>query len=367
MKPSSNQRIALAAHLKATAAPRIMSCALGLAILAQGSAHAGNYNVTDLGSLPGQTNTWTWQQTINSRGEVAAYANTIPDPNAFSGDESYVWSGGTVYSLPGLAGATDTIAFALNDVGQVVGRSTQPGAPNHPVLWDHGTIQVLPELPGDNKGGALMINNYGNAVGYSANTALGIRRAVVWSGGSVSPLPPLAGGGIYDEALGINQHGDIAGFSGSGSGSEHIAVWRHGTATDLGTLGGTWGDGYAINDRGQVVGLSATASGAPDAFLWDGGNLLDLGTLAGDSFSEANGINDESTVVGFSGGDPNDITTWHAVLWRSGQMIDLQSGVSPDSGWTLLAASGINNRGQIDGFGIHNGQFRSFLLTPNGD
>src|SRR5579862_9596146 len=261
MKPSSNQRIALAAHLKATAAPRIMSCALGLAILAQGSAHAGNYNVTDLGSLPGQTNTWTWQQTINSRGEVAAYANTIPDPNAFSGDESYVWSGGTVYSLPGLAGATDTIAFALNDVGQVVGRSTQPGAPNHPVLWDHGTIQVLPELPGDNKGGALMINNYGNAVGYSANTALGIRRAVVWSGGSVSPLPPLAGGGIYDEALGINQHGDIAGFSGSGSGSEHIAVWRHGTATDLGTLGGTWGDGYAINDRGQVVGLSATASG----------------------------------------------------------------------------------------------------------
>jgi hypothetical protein len=38
-----------------------------------------------------------------------------------------------------------------------------------------------------------------------------------------------------------------------------------------------------------------------------------------------------------------------------------------DSSWTLLVASGINNRGQIDGWGIHNGNYRAFLLTPNDD
>jgi hypothetical protein len=32
--------------------------------------------------------------------------------------------------------------------------------------------------------------------------------------------------------------------------------------------------------------------------------------------------------------------------------------------WTLLQAGGINNRGQIDGFGVHNGNYRAFLLTP---
>jgi len=369
-KTHSIPAIRMPRRLRLTATPIFLASAFGLVLVASSPAYADNYNISDLGTLPGQTNSWTWQQTINNRGEVAAYANTIPDPNAYSGDESYIWADGEIHALPGLPGATDTIAFALNDVGQVVGRSTQPGAPNHPVLWDRGVIRMLPELPGDNKGAALMINNDGTAVGYSANTGAGIRRAVIWSRGVVSQLPSLPGGGFYDEALGINERGDAAGYSFPANGAgEHVALWKNGTVTDLGTLGGAWGDAYAINAERQIVGLSATAANpnSADAFLWDRGVLVDLGTLPGDTFSEANGINDEGAVAGFSAGDPGDITTWHALLWRNGRMVDLQTRIRPGTGWTLLAASGINNRGQIDGIGIHNGQFRAFLLTPKED
>jgi len=51
--------------------------------------------------------------------------------------------------------------------------------------------------------------------------------------------------------------------------------------TDLGTLGGTESLARGINDSGQVVGYSATASGHWYAFLYYGGTMADLGTLGG--------------------------------------------------------------------------------------
>jgi hypothetical protein len=48
-------------------------------------------------------------------------------------------------------------------------------------------------------------------------------------------------------------------------------------------------------------------------------------------------------------------------------MTDLGTKIPANSGWTLLVAGGINNGGQINGWGIHNGNYRAFLLTPNQD
>src|SRR4051812_26533463 len=39
---------------------------------------------------------------------------------------------------------------------------------------------------------------------------------------------------------------------------------------DLGTLGGTYSTAYGINDSGQVVGYSRTNDGYEHAFLYDG-------------------------------------------------------------------------------------------------
>jgi len=92
--------------------------------------------------------------------------------------------------------------------------------------------------------------------------------------------------------------------------------------------------------------------------------MSDLGVLGDDVFSVALDINNKGQIVGFSGASIIDITTSHALLWANGAMIELQTQIAADSGWTLLTAAGINERGQISGYGIHDGQYRAFLLTP---
>ena len=53
--------------------------------------------------------------------------------------------------------------------------------------------------------------------------------------------------------------------------------------TDLGTLGGDYSYAFGINDAGQVVGYSDTAAGIPHAFITgpNGVGMTDLGTLGG--------------------------------------------------------------------------------------
>ena len=341
-----------------------------LALATPRPANADGYTVADLGALPGKPYSGEWQQTINNAGVVAAYANSNADNlffDAYVGDSPYAWKNGRITPLPELPNATDTIPFHINNNGQLVGRTNAPqlGEYNYPVLWDQGVIRVLPLLPGDNKGAALSINDRGQAAGYSANPDMGIRRATVWYKGTVSQLTPLPGGGVWDEALGVNEKGQFAGYSGPASGSEHIAVWdKDGSVYDLGTLGGAWGDGYKINSKGQVIGQSATASNPNgDPFLWENGVLTDLGNFPGDTTGVALDINNRGQIVGLSATDPSNETTYHALLWENGVLTNLQTRIH-DPSWQLLAAAGINERGQIVGEGLHNGVLRAFLLTP---
>jgi probable HAF family extracellular repeat protein len=95
--------------------------------------------------------------------------------------------------------------------------------------------------------------------------------------------------------------------------------------------------------------------------------LTDLGYPVGDVFGVAADINNHGQIVGLSAGDPSDWTTYHALLWQNGRMINLQTKIPANSGWQLLWALGINDRGQIVGVGFHQatGNLRACLLTPN--
>ncbi len=54
-----------------------------------------------------------------------------------------------------------------------------------------------------------------------------------------------------------------------------------------------------------------------------------------------------------------------AFLYRNATMTDLNSLIPRKSGWNLLFAYGINENGQIVGYGTFNGQSRAFLLDPD--
>ena len=85
--------------------------------------------------------------------------------------------------------------------------------------------------------------------------------------------------------------------------------------------------------------------------------MTDLGTLGGSS--EAFGINDSGQVVG----DSFPAAGSRPFLYTNGSMQDLNSFISPSSGWVLAYAARINDSGQIIGTGSLNGQGNAFLYT----
>ena len=89
--------------------------------------------------------------------------------------------------------------------------------------------------------------------------------------------------------------------------------------------------------------------------------MVDLGTLGGSS-SWGLAINNNGTVVGYSTTRSN---VYHAFISTNGsRMQDLNRLIPQGSGWVLGQASGINDAGQITGYGTVHGRTHAFLLIP---
>ena len=140
-------------------------------------------------------------------------------------------------------------------------------------------------------GVANSVNASGQAVGYNG------LQAVLYSGGTVQSLGTLPGGSRSD-ATGINDSGQIVGWSNT-SGGAYLAFLYSGTSMqELGTLGGPDSYGLGINDSGQVVGYSYTGASNPSrAFLFGGGSMTNVGGIVGVAYA----INNNGQVVGQTG------------------------------------------------------------------
>ena len=128
------------------------------------------------------------------------------------------------------------------------------------------------------------------------------------------------------------------------------------TVTDLGTLGGTFSLAGGLNDKGDVEGFSTLPGDQIiHAFLWRNGVMTDLGTLGGPNSAAAWRPSATGEVGGTAEGltvDPNAEnfcgfgTNLACVpfIWQNGTMTAL-----PTLGGNNGAADGSNRRGQLVG------------------
>lgn len=280
----------------------------GYSWTSEDTQHAFLYDgiMYDLGVLPdGTTSRGTG---INDLGHVTGYAE-VDETYRFI--HAFIHDGSTMYDLGTLPNSTGSYAYAINSNDQVTGRGTFPHPTdpfidlNHAFLYADGSMQDLGTLGGlDSQG--YGINDNGYVVGKSSLPGDEVIHAFLYDGNSMQDLGTL--GGTHSAANDINETGQITGLSHiSGDTATHAFVHDGSNMQDLGTLGGSYSSGLAINDYGQVVGYSQLAGDDPEvaAFLFDGNSMLNLCTLTKctehgwDSLSSASGINEHGDITGY--------------------------------------------------------------------
>lgn len=217
---------------------------------------------TDIGSLGGSL---TDGYAINDPGQIVGISAL--DRPAGGVAHAFLYSGGMMQDLGNLD------PTAINGNGEVVGGATLGGQPTSQAFaYAAGSVQDLGTLGGDTSI-AFGVNNRGEIVGVStlaSTPPMGItpRHAFLYANGAMTDLAPSL---TNSEASAINDAGIIIGFADF-NGSSRAALYQTGAVWDLNTLldqpsALTIVSANAINSMGEIVGNAITPSGDVHAVL----------------------------------------------------------------------------------------------------
>jgi probable HAF family extracellular repeat protein len=229
----------------------------------------------------------------------------------------------------GTLGGDRSVAYDVNNRGEVVGVSTDASGEERGFLWTRRDGLIDLKLPF--QAAPYDINNRGQIVGQYFIGA--VSYAFLWS-----VHTGFVDLGADRAAAAINDRGQIAGSCGGGTLPARACLYSDGTWTELGTLGGPTSEALAINNRGEVVGASTGTDDFLHAFYWSADTGMIELTGLGQS-TAAVGINAAGTIIGWS--TKAVLGTVHAVRWNAGQLSILDEGIS--------RAAAINARAQTVG------------------
>lgn len=351
------------------------------------------YTIVDLGTLGGS---FSQGISVNNRGWVVGTSTLTGDQI----EHEFLWRDGKMTDIGSSFGPLNSLASdgaGINDKGALTGiLDTSTPDPNGedfcgigdhniclPFVWRDGTASLLP-LPGGNNGAANEINNRdaivgGGEAGQPDPTCVPPQVldqvAVVWGPrkNEMRELPPYRDD-TEANAIGINDKGEVVGTSGKckffnqSFGAIEAILWRNGRPINLGNLGfRLFNIAFSINNKSEITGQASTAQVSGQihvfhAYLWRHGVMKDLGTLPGYPFSLGNLINDNTQIVGIA----QSASASRAFLWQNGAMYDVNTLIPKNSSFNVTAAEGLNNRGQIAGWGIpgNASQIHGFVATP---
>jgi probable HAF family extracellular repeat protein len=327
-------------------------CSLFLLLsLFKGWIHGQTYNLVDLGAALGTNSA---ALAVNDSGQVVGYWSGTNGYRAFRFD------GTNTFDLGDLGG-TNHVALGINDANEVAGYSQTTNMAYAAVLFGTNGPVNLGSFWGDHAF-AFAISGDGSLAGHVIST--NGSSPFLWRAGTATNLGSLGGTNGY--ALGIGSSNYVVGRSFLADNStEHAFLFDGANLADFNLLNATNGweltEARALNQAGTVVGAGIT-NGQVRAFLATNGTIVDLGILAGMASSRAFGVNASNRVVGtalLTNG------TSKAFLWANGSLQFLDNLVATNSGWSLQEAGAVNDQGQIVGAGIVSGERHAFLLRPN--
>jgi probable HAF family extracellular repeat protein len=193
------------------------------------------------------------------------------------------------------------------------------------------------------------------------------QRATLWMPNNV-PMDLGTFGGPYAEAFGVNDNGQVVGWAWNAQWRQRAFVWSSTTGMiDIGTLGGVSASAADINEQGVVVGVADTAAGAQRAYMWTPtspatGVMVELPTPPNALSAYATAVNNSGAAVGNAFLETCDGA---GLLWKNGQVYDVNTLVMPGSGWVIDGASDIADDGRIAASGrLNGGPYHAVLLVP---
>ncbi|HZT44347.1 MAG TPA: Ig-like domain repeat protein [Chthonomonadaceae bacterium] len=297
---------------------------------------------------------------INKQGDITGFE--VLKTGAI---HAFIFKNGAFQDL-GLLGYQASVGIAINNADQLAADGEGPGTTA--LFYANGTATPIGNVDGGFSY-VFGINNNGDIVG----TALNGDNAYVgfsWIGGVFTDLSPL---GVY-RARSINDSDQLVGsslYSWSYGGyvhtSAHGCLVSGGSFTDLGSLTGnpeTNTEAYGINNAGQIVGYSTGSDNLLHAFLYSSGSMQDLGTIGSD-YAIAVAINNAGQIVGILQNPYG--ASLGSFLYANGAMTDLSTLIARGGmGWSGLTVTAINDNGAIVGYGAVNNGSQGFLAVPAG-
>jgi len=319
----------------------------------------------DTSCLPGHT-VRTIPRGINDFGSVAAdYTCFVADFNGIPASQTFgrafVWSPwfGTQV-IPGPPNTRGVNALSVNNRGEVFGREISLDGSAYGIRATFfGAYERVFVAPPEcwKVDGAAAGNLAGYIVGFGMRVDPSGPCAVKWL--IRTPAGAMREGPVDGQPWDINNRNVAVGDAGSAAVRFHVTsgntrVLFAGDAT-------TFGRAQDINDAGEVAGylsLQNKFCGQATAVSWDqSGRMHTLPHLAGKVSSRALGIGDPE-VVGQSGPgqycEAPYAVTERAVIWKRGQVTDLNALIPRWHGVTVTRAVGVNRAGQILAQGFRN-------------
>jgi probable HAF family extracellular repeat protein len=252
-------------------------------------------NMTALPPFPGGYNSYATG--ANNRGQVVGWAeNGFHDPSCEAPAQilqfrAVVWEpNGEMQELLPLPGDSTSAATAINDKGQVVGISGRCGvavggvSAAHAVIWENGVPTNIGDFGGHTWNTPTAINNDGVVVGFSLpadKEGTRFYRAFVWTKEAGIKMLDQIDGDVRSAALGINDDGQIVGFSRTPAAVLRAVIWQNSNA-DIRNLNDLApGSPYLliagdVNDSGQIAGSTGNGFG----FLATPADLTNTGVSA---------------------------------------------------------------------------------------